>query len=73
MEVSMQKDTDILIDAAEKEIAKILAKLETETDRVVGSIGVKDIEVTTYSDSRPQWHRRVFVEMKRRPGTRWSQ
>lgn len=69
----MPKDTNILIDIAEKEIAKILAQLEADTDMVLDMINVKDIEVTTFGDARPQWLRRVVVEMKRRPGTRWSQ
>ena len=65
-------DTGKLIIAAEREISRILAKLESDTGMVLDSIGVNDIEVTTFSDDRPQWLRIVTLEMKRLPGTRWA-
>lgn len=69
----MPTETDKLISAAEKEIAKVLEKLETDTGMILDQIEVKDIEITTYGDDRPQWLRRVALQMKRLPGTRWSQ
>lgn len=65
-------NTGKLITAAEKEISDILAKLETDTGMVLESINVNDIEVTTFTDDRPQLLRSVSLEMKRLPGTRWS-
>lgn len=66
-------DTGKLIGAAEKEIAGILAKLESDTGMVLDLIGVNDIEVTTFTDASPQWLRNVAIEMIRLPGTKWSQ
>lgn len=65
--------TENLIAAAEKEISKVLAKLEADTGMVFEHLEVRDTEVTTLGDPRPQWLRRVVVEMKRLPGTRWDQ
>lgn len=69
----MKTHTGSIIAAAEKEIARVLAKLESDTGMVLETIDVRDIEVTTLGDDRPQWLRRVAIEMKRLPGTRWSQ
>lgn len=65
-------DTNKLITEAETEIAKVLAKLETDTGMVLDRLEVRDTEVTTFGDRRPQWLRRVVIEMKRLPGTRWE-
>lgn len=69
----MTTDTNKLITAAEKEISKVLAKLEADTGMVLDNLKVRDMEVTTIDDPRPQWLRRVAIEMKRLPGTRWDQ
>ena len=69
----MGAETDRLISTAEGEIAKILAKLEADTGTVLDMIEVRDIEITTMGDDREQWLRRVIIEMKRLPGTRWNQ
>lgn len=61
-----------LVTEAEKRISKMLAELERQMDGVVESIEIRDIEITTCSDDRPQWQRRVLIEMKRLPGTRWD-
>ena len=60
------------ISAAEHKIAAILEKLEAETNMVLDTIKVKDIEVTTLTDDRPQWIRHMRIEMYRLPGTRWG-
>lgn len=65
-------DTNKLITEAEQEISKVLAKLEVETGMVLDRLDVRDTEVTTYGDPRPQWLRHVAIEMKRLPGTRWA-
>jgi hypothetical protein len=65
-------DTNKLITEAEMKISKVLAKLEADTGTVLERIEVRDTEVTTVGDRRPQWLRRVFIEMKPLPGTRWE-
>lgn len=60
------------IDAAETKIAGILAQLEFETGQLVEHIRVDDIEVTTIGDTRPQLSRRVFITLRRVPGSNWS-
>ncbi len=69
----MELNTNKLITDTEREIAKVLAKLETDTGMVVDTVEVKDINVTELGDSRTQLMRRVAIEMKRIPGARWSQ
>lgn len=64
--------TNTLIAATEKEISSILAKLETDTGMVLDRLDILDTEVTTLGDPRPQWLRRVRIDMKRLPGTMWS-
>lgn len=65
--------TEKFITEAEKEISKVLARLEADTGMILDRIEVRDTEVTTIGDDRPQWLRRVAIEMKRLPGTRWDQ
>jgi hypothetical protein len=65
-------DKDGLITTAEKDIAKILAKLEEDTGAIVAQVEVRDMEVTCVDDQRPQWLRSVGINVKRVPGTRWS-
>ena len=70
----IEKDgSDEAISTAEKEIAKILEKLESDTDMVLDKIEVIDVNMIRVGDDREQWLRRVVVGMKRRPGTRWGQ
>jgi hypothetical protein len=66
------KDIHKLI-ATEKEISRLLAKLEADTDMVVDRLELQDTETTAIGDTRPQLLRRVVIEMKRLPGTRWAQ
>jgi len=65
-------DTNVLINAAEKEISDILAKLETDTGMVLDRLGIRDTEVTRIEDTTEQWLRTVVIRMKRIPGTRWA-
>lgn len=69
----MAEDKDKLITVAEREIAKIMAALESDTGMVLDTINVRDIEITEYGDDRQQLLRKVLIKMKRRPGTRWQQ
>lgn len=65
-------NTGKLISTAEKEIAGILARLESDTGMVLENIELRDIEVTTFGDFRQELLRSVTLEMKRLPGTRWG-
>jgi len=65
-------DIGKLATEAEKEIAEILARFESESGTLIESIELQDTEVTTFTDDRPQWMRRVVVGWKRLPGTRWG-
>lgn len=59
------------IQDAEKAIEKILADLEKEYDSYIESISIDDTEVTGHGDERPMILRRVCIELKQKPGTRW--
>jgi hypothetical protein len=69
----LEKDTNKMIAAAEHEIANVLRTLETDTGMVLDTIDVTNIEVTVMTDDRPQWLRRLNIEMKRLPETKWDQ
>lgn len=62
---------DAFIYRAEQAVAAILADLESSIDMVVDRISIDDIEVTSVGDARPQWRRRVVIEMKR-SGSKWA-
>ncbi len=64
--------TQELIQRAEKDITKILATLEADTNMVLETITVNDTDVTQMGDDRQQLMRRVMIEMKRLPGSRWA-
>jgi hypothetical protein len=68
----MNERIEGLITGAEKEIATVLARLEVDTAMVVEEISLRDVEVTTFSDTRPQYIKSVAIEMLRLPGTRWD-
>ena len=61
------------IEDAEAEIARILKILEYKTDSLVRRVNVENNDVTTCCDRRPQWSRRVVIELDPRPGTQWGQ
>lgn len=60
------------ISLAERQIAKILAQLETDTDAIVKGLGVEDQEITSFGDSRRQMQRRVVIELEKTPGSNWD-
>ena len=60
------------LDELNRGIAKMLAEFERERGVIVKGIDVRTIDVTTVSDSRPQWRRRVLVEFEPVPGTNWE-
>lgn len=68
----MATDINKLITEAERKIASVLAEIESDTGMVLDTLEIKDIEVTQFTDDRPQWLRSVYIEMKRLPGTRWD-
>ncbi|WP_407280593.1 hypothetical protein U5817_09935 [Aromatoleum evansii] len=64
-------DTNRRIIEAEKQIAAILAKLESETGMIVERLSVENIETTGIDDVRRQLSRRVEIEMMMQPGSNW--
>jgi len=59
--------------AAEKEITRILMRLEQDTDSVIERVNIIDIDITTAGDDRPRLARRIQIDMARLPGTRWEE
>jgi hypothetical protein len=59
-------------DEAERAIASILSDLETSSGQIVESIKIDDLDITSMKDSRPEWIRKVCIELKRQPGTKWD-
>jgi len=67
----MSDTTAELATRAESRIAGILAALEIETDSTVESIDIRNLEVTTITDDRPQLRRAVVIKLYRHPGSQW--
>ena len=65
-------DADELIAEAEREVSRILAKLEADTGMLLEQLEIRDYDVTTIEDKRQRLLRHVKVQMKRPPGTRWA-
>jgi hypothetical protein len=61
------------INEAESAIADILRQLETDTDCVIDTVSLVDVEVTKLNDDRRQFLRRVLIETHRLPGSLWGQ
>lgn len=61
------------IEDAEREIANILKRLEQETDCIVDSVSLDDIDVTNMDSERPTIERTVTIETHRLPGNSWGQ
>jgi hypothetical protein len=59
------------LDKAESQIKEILKQLESDTDSLIESIEVTDIEITGMGDDRKQLQRRVLIELRRNPGSHW--
>ena len=57
---------------AEREINKILQKLERDTKSLVKSIALGQIEVTSIMDDVAQFEVSVAIELERTPGHRWN-
>lgn len=60
------------ISEAELAIAAILAKLEDATGDWVEAVNVVSVETTTLKDERPQYVRRVQIQLKAKPGSNWA-
>jgi hypothetical protein len=63
---------DDFVSQAEKDIGRILARLEQDTGNVIESIKIVDIETTTMKSMRPQFARRVVIQMYQVPGSDWQ-
>jgi len=57
---------------AELAIARILATLEKETGALVRDISIRDFDITTFADERPQFIRQVCIRLEPLPGTHWQ-
>jgi hypothetical protein len=66
------KEQQDLVTAVEKQIAFLLADLEKRTGCYVDGLSLRDIEVTSVSSPAPEYLRRVEVDLRRQPGSRWQ-
>jgi hypothetical protein len=72
MEIQGDGMNDGNISLAERQIAQILATLETQTDSIVKELSIQDMEITAFGDSRRQMQRRVVIELEKTPGSNWD-
>ena len=56
---------------AEREIAGILADLETSTECYIDKLGIEKMEVTEAADIGEAFMLYVKIELRRAPGCRW--
>ena len=61
-----------LVDAVQRQIALLLADLEKRTGCYVDGLALHNIEVTTVASKAPEYLRRVEVDLRRQPGSRWQ-
>ena len=61
-----------LVQTVERQIASLLADLEKRTGCYVEGLQVQDIEVTHVASPAPEYIRRVQVDLRRHPGSRWQ-
>ena len=61
------------ITRAQQDIANILAKLERETDMLVKSLRIAEVNLTSFSDDKPIYAQCVQIEMYRLPGHQWGE
>lgn len=64
-------DANELVKAAQKEITKILAKLETDTGRVVVRLQVQEGGFDTITE-KGEFRRYVVIELAISPGSGWD-
>ena len=61
-----------LVGTVERQIAFLLADLEKRTGCYVDGLAVHNIEVTSVSSLAREYLRRVEVDLRRQPGSRWQ-
>ena len=66
------RSPDGMVRRAQREVAQVLAKLESDTGRTVEYLDISEINVTRIEESAPQWVRQVVILMRRRPGENWA-
>ena len=66
---SEQRD---LVQTVERQIAFLLADLEKRTGCYIDGLALQNIEVTTSTSPAPEYLRRVEVDLRRQPGSRWK-
>jgi len=65
-------DRRALVDAAQRRIAAMLADLERQTGCYVDGIDVVVIVLTSDRSTAPEILRRVEIDLRRAPGSRWQ-
>lgn len=67
-----ESEQNDLVNAAERQIAALLADLERRTSCYVDGLAIHSIEVTKVSSAAPEYVRRVVVDLRRKPGSQWQ-
>jgi hypothetical protein len=66
------KEQQALVFEVERKIAMLLSDLEKRTGCYVDGLNVHNIEITNISSRSPEYLRRVEVDLRRQPGSRWE-
>lgn len=66
------EEQQVLVWDVERKIAMLLSDLEKRTGCYVDGLNVHNIEVTSISSRAPEFMRRVEVDLRRQPGSRWQ-
>jgi len=66
------KEQQALVTAVEKQIAFLLADLEKRTGCYVDGLAIHNTEVTNTCSPAPEYLRRIEVDLRRQPGSRWQ-
>lgn len=58
--------------ATEREVARLLAALETSTGSYVDGLELCNEDQTTVADDRQQLYRRIRIDLRPAPGSHWA-
>jgi hypothetical protein len=61
-----------LVEQTQQRIAAVLADLERQTGCYVDGLEVVSLEITTERSTAPEFLRRVEIDLRRAPGSRWQ-
>lgn len=65
-------EQQMLVNQVQRQIAALLADLEKRTGCYVEDLKLHNIETTNINSSAPEFMRRVEVDLRRQPGSRWQ-